>query len=94
MLSDTCSAIGIWTTNMFQLRISFLVWECYRRLIGHSKWRISPSQGLFIHTTTQTQKKRKTSIYGTSGIRTKYPRVRAVESGTPLKPHVHSDWPH
>lgn len=85
---------GIWTSHLFQLRISFLDWEWYRQLTGHSKWRSGLAQGLFIHSTTQTQKKCKISIYATSVIRAKYPRVREIKIGTPLRSHVHPHGPH
>jgi hypothetical protein len=47
--------------------------------------RISPTQGLYPHRTTQHRKTR-THIHAPNGIRTRDPSVRAVEDSTCLRP--------
>jgi len=68
--------------------------ETYESVFGHSVGLlgrgISPSQGHYLHRTAQ-QRKTRTHIHASSGIRTHDPSVRAVEDRTCLRPRGHWD---
>jgi hypothetical protein len=66
---------------------SFLI---YTQSVGLLGRRISPSQGRYLHRTTQTELT-YTDIHASSGIRTHDPSVRAVEDGLYLRPRGHCD---
>jgi hypothetical protein len=55
--------------------------ELFRHIVGLVGWVISPSQGLYLHRTTQ-HKKMRTNIHALSGIRTHDP------SNQPAKTHA------
>jgi len=59
-------------------------------LVGLLGGGISPSQGLYLHMTTQHIKTR-THVHASSGFRTHDPSVRAVEDRTCLRPRGHWD---
>jgi hypothetical protein len=61
-----------------------------RQSVGLPGRGISPSQGRYLHKTTQTQK-RQTNIHALSGIRTHYPSVRAGDNISYLTPRGHCD---
>jgi hypothetical protein len=56
---------------------------CFGHLVGLLGRGIGPSQGHYLHRTAQHRKMR-THIHASSGIRTRYPSVRAVEDRTCL----------
>jgi hypothetical protein len=62
----------------------------FGHLVGFLGWGISPTQGVYLHRTTQHRKTR-THIHAPSGIRTRDPSVRAVEVSTCLRPPGHWD---
>jgi hypothetical protein len=62
----------------------------FRQLVGLLGRGISPAQGLYLHRTTQDRKMR-TRIYASNGIRTQDPIVRAAEDSTCLRPRGHWD---
>jgi hypothetical protein len=62
----------------------------YGHLVGIYGWGISTMQHLYLHRTTQDRKLR-THIRASSGIRTRDPSVRAVEDSTCLRPRSHWD---
>jgi hypothetical protein len=56
--------------------------KLFRHLVRLLGWVISPSQGLYLHRTTQHRKMR-TNIHVLSGIQTHDPSVRAIKADTP-----------
>jgi len=60
----------------------------FRHFVGLLVWGISPTQGVYIHRITQTQKKRG---HASSGILTHDPSVPAAEDSTCLRPRGHWD---
>jgi len=60
----------------------------FRHLVGLLGRGISPTQGLYLHSTTQHRKTR-THIHASSGIRTPDPSVRALEDSTCLRLRCH-----
>jgi hypothetical protein len=58
-----------------------------RQSVRLLRWGISPSQGRYLHRTTQTQ----TNIHALSGIRTHGAGVRASEASSCLRPRGHCD---
>jgi hypothetical protein len=52
---------------------------------------IRPTQGLYLHRTTQTQNKTLTNIHALSGIRNHDPSVRAAEDISCLRTRGHCD---
>jgi hypothetical protein len=52
---------------------------------------ISPSQGRYLHRTTQTQNNAHMNIHALNGIRTHDPGVRASEDSSCLRPRGHCD---
>jgi len=60
-------------------------------LVGLPGRWISPTQGLYLHSTTQHRKK-QTYIHVQSGIRNRDPSVRAAEDSTCLRPLGHCEW--
>jgi len=69
--------------------------ETYESVFGHLVGLlgrgISPSQGHFLHRTSQHRKTR-THVHASSGIRTNDPNFRAVEDRTCLRRCGHWDW--
>jgi hypothetical protein len=60
-----------------------------RQSLGLSGREISPSQGRYLHRTTQTQnKRRQTAIHALSGICTHDPSVRARKDISCLRTHI------
>jgi hypothetical protein len=79
--------------SLFRFRIYFLkLVNLFGHLLGLLGRGISPTQGLYLHRTTQHRKTR-TNIHASSGIRTHDPSVRAVEDSTCLRPRGHCDRP-
>jgi hypothetical protein len=77
--------------GLFRFRIlTSELMNLFRHLVGLLGRGISPTQGLYLHRTTQHRKKR-THIHASSGIRTLDPIVRAVEDSTCLRPRGHWD---
>jgi len=64
----------------------------FGHLVGLLGREISPTQGLYLHVTTQHRKTR-TYIHAPSGIRTRDPIFRAVEDSTCLRPRGRWDRP-
>jgi len=62
----------------------------FRHLVGLPAREISPTQGLYLHRTTEHSKTR-THIHASTGIRTRDPSVRAVECSTCLRLRGHWD---
>jgi hypothetical protein len=82
-------SLSLWLYSHLDLgRLScFLIYTQAVGLLGRG---ISPSQGRYLHRTTQTQNKR-TDIHVLSGIRTHDPSVRASEDGSCFRPRSHCD---
>jgi hypothetical protein len=62
----------------------------YRHSVGLLGRGIGPTQGLYLHRTTQHRKTR-TNIHASSGYRTHDLSGRAAEDSTCLRPHSHWD---
>jgi hypothetical protein len=62
----------------------------FGHLVGLLGWRISPTQGLYLHKTTQ-YRKTQTHIHALSKIQTHNPSIQAVKDSTCLRPHCHWD---
>jgi len=62
--------------------------ELFGHLLGLLGRGISPTQGLYLHRTTQHRKWR-TPIHIPSGIRTRDPNFRTVEDSMCLRPCAH-----
>jgi hypothetical protein len=56
----------------------------FRQLVGPLGRGIGPTQGLYLHKTTKTQKIADIHIHATSGIQTHDPSVRAAEDSTAI----------
>jgi hypothetical protein len=63
----------------------------FGQLVGLLGRGISPTQGLYLHRTTQHRKKKNADIHihASSGIRTHDPSVQAVEDSTCLRQRDH-----
>jgi hypothetical protein len=89
--SAAAAAAAAGPHGLFRLRIYFFwiygIYEHLVRLLGRG---ISPTQGLYLHRTTQHRKTR-THIHASNGIRTRDPSVRGVEDSTCLRPRGHWD---
>jgi hypothetical protein len=73
--------------NLFFLKLM----NIFGQLVGLLGRGISPTQGLYLHRTTQHRKTR-THIHSSIRIRTRDPSVRAAEDSTCLRPLGHWDW--
>jgi len=63
----------------------------FGQLVGHFGLGIGPTQGLFLHKTTQ-HRKMQIHIHALSGIQTHNPSVWAAEDSTCLRLLSHWDW--
>jgi hypothetical protein len=72
--------------GLFRFRIYLSeTYESVGQLVGLLGRGIGPTQGLYLHRTTQHRKMRR-HIHASSGIRTHDPSVRAAEDSTSLRP--------
>jgi hypothetical protein len=79
-LKDHITSSSFHRTILLSSTISELIWKLWiLQSVGTNPERwISPSQGRYLHKTTQTEET-QTYIHASSGIRTHYPSVRASE---------------
>jgi hypothetical protein len=87
--SLSSSSFKVWANGLFRFRsLTSEIMNLFGQLVGLLGRGISPTQGLYLHRTTQHRKKR-THIHDPSRIRTCYPNVRAAEESTCLRPRGH-----
>jgi hypothetical protein len=71
--------------GLLRFRIFLKLMNLFTQLVGFLGWGIGPTQGLYLHSTTQHRETR-THTHTWSGIRTHDPSVRAAENNTCIRP--------